>query len=197
MSCGWLYDGEHDWGSSVSREVGEGPLFPSCIICGVSTSGGGSTHLNSAEVGVEAPPAGTLHLCFTWTDRASDWFTHVLEDAAPSQPLVTFLFLIEVVCLFGVSECCSLEIVPIWHNPCTWFPVSDPTVRSVAFFVHVLWWDWFLDFVWNVNEGNLYTLFFLASWLQLSRTLVVDWHFLLPLLNGGAAATELSNCGLT
>lgn len=199
MSGGWLHDGVHDWGSSKCREVGEGPLLPSCITFGVSTSGGGPTLLSSLEAGVEAPSAGIPHLSFTWTDGVSSWSKHLLEDAAPSEYLSTFLFLTEVVCLFGVSEYCALETVLIWHNPCGWFPASDTTVHSVAFLLCVLfgWWDWSLDLVWNCNEGNLHTLLFLDSWLHLSRMLVADWHFLLPRLAGGAAATELSNCGLT
>ena len=196
MSGGWLHGGVPDWGRSKCRAAEEAPLLPSCITFGVSTSGGGETPLNSLEAGVEAPStAGPPQLCVTWADGVSGRSKHLLVDAAPSENLCTFLFLIEAVCLFGVT----LDTVLVfWRDPLGWFPTSDATAHSVAFFACVLFglWDWSLDLVWNVNEGNLHTLPFLDSWLTLSRTLVADWHFLLPRLTGGMG-TELSNCGLT
>ena len=83
----------------------------------MSTSGGGPTLLlNSLAAGVEAPSAGILSV--TLTDGVSGWSEHLLEDAAPSDDLSTFLFLTDVVCLFGVSEYGALEaVLLIWHDP--------------------------------------------------------------------------------
>lgn len=122
----------------------EGRLLPSCTTFGVSTSGGGPTLptsvvLNSSEAGVEDPSAGIIRLSVTGTDGVSGLSKPVLEDAAPSENLSTFLFLIEFGCLFGVSECCTLEaVLLIWHDPCGCFPGSDTTADSVALFVRVL-----------------------------------------------------------
>lgn len=204
MSGGWSHGGVHGWASSKCTEEEEGQLLRSCISFGVSTSGAGPTLLTSVvlsslEAGVETPSAVILHLS-PRIDGVSGWSKHLLEDAAPSENLSTFLFLIEARCLFGVSKYCALGTVfLIWPDSCGWFPASDATVDSVAFFVRVLlaWWDWSLDLVWNDNVGNLHTLLFLDSWLQLSRMLVADWHFLLPRLTGGAAVIEVSNCGVT
>lgn len=186
MSGGWLHVCAHGCGDSMCTEVGEGPLIPSCITFGMSTSGGGPILPSSLEGGVEAHSA----------DKVSGRSVHLLEDAAPPEHLSTFLFLPELVSLCGAAEHCACETVLIWCNPCGWLPASDATPRSAAF-LFLGWWDWSLDLVWNVNEGNLDMLFFLESWLELSRMLLVDWHFLLPCLTGRASGSELSNCGLT
>lgn len=84
----------------------------------MSTSGGGGglTPLTSLEAGVEAPFAAILHLPVT--DVVSGRPEDLPEDAATSENLSAFLFLIDVVCLFGVSEHCALETVRlIWHDP--------------------------------------------------------------------------------
>lgn len=202
MSGGSLHGGVHGWACSKCRELTEGQLLPSWITFGVSTSGGGLTQLtsvvmNSFEAGVETPSAGVLHFSVAWINGVSGWSKHLLVDAALSENLSTLRFLIVVVCLFGVSKHCALEtVLLIWHG---WFPASDTAVDAVDFFVRILfgWWEWSLDLVWNDNGGNLHTLVFLDSWVQLWRMLVAERHLLLPRLTGGAAATELSNCGLT
>lgn len=202
MSGGWLHGGEHSSASSRCTAGEGGHLLSSCMTFGVSTSGAGLMSLNSVvlillKAGVEALSAGGLHL-FPWREWVPGWSKHLLEDAAPSENLPSSLFLIEANCLFGVSSCCALETVFLfWHDPRGWFLAFDTTVGSATFFVRFGGWDWSFDLVWKTNEGNLHTLFFLDSWLQPSRMLVADWHFLLPRLTGGAAATETSNCGLT
>lgn len=207
MSGGWLCGGVHGWASSKCREGEgeEGQLLSSCIAFGVSTSGGRKTsvltsaELNSLEAGVDAPSARILHFSVTWMGGHSP--KHLLDEAAPSEYVSALLFLIEADCLFGVSRHCALETpLVIWQDPSGWLPASGTTADSAAFLLRVCfgWLGWsLLDLVSNVNEGNLHTLFFLDSWLQPSRMLVAEWHFLLPRLTGSTAATELSNCGLT
>lgn len=163
MSGGWLH-GEHERRSNMCRGLGEGHLLPSCITSGVSTLGGGAKLLKWAEAGV----SGVRPLCSTGSEGASDWSKHLLEETAPSERLAALPLLLDVTCLFGVSEFCA-----------------------AVFLVLRGWRGWFLNVDLNVNEGNLHTLFLL------SRMLVADWHLLLPRLAGAAAATEVWNCGLT
>lgn len=169
MSGGCWHGGVHGWGSSRCKDWEERQLIPSWIPIGVSTSGGSpmltSVVLKSFKASTEAPSAGTLHLSVAWTDGISG----PLVFSSASEDLSTFLFLIVLNCLFGVSKHCTLVLL-IWCDPCGWFCPSGLAVDSAAVFLRVVfcWWVWSFGLVWNANAGNLQTLFFLISWVELS-----------------------------
>lgn len=199
MSGDSLHGGVHGWASRKCPQGVDWEMFLSSIAFGVSTSGGGHTLLtsvvlNSSQGSVEAQTAGILHLSDTCTDGLSGSAKHLWWDEVSSENVSALFFLTEANCPFGRLEHCAAETVLLFSAGFlpTW-------VLSIAFFLEIPFgcWVWSFDPVLNSNWGNLQTLFFLDSWLQLSKMLVADWHFLLPRLTGGAVATEMSNCGLT
>lgn len=200
MSGDPLHGGVHGWASSKCPQGVDGEMFLSSIAFGVSTSAGGQTLLtsvvlNSSQGSGGWATAGILHLSDTCIDGLSGSAKHLWWDEVSSENVSALFFLTEANCAFGRH--CAAETVLLFRQvSCLWFPTW---VLSIAFFVEIPFgcWVWSFGPVLNNNWGNLQTLFFLDSWLQLSKMLVADWHFLLPRLTGGAVATEMSNCGLT
>lgn len=152
-----------------------GQLFPSCLIFGVSTSGGGP--------GLLHPPGGVLLSSVTSSTWLSVWFKCSL--GALAEDFGGFLRLL------GAGE----FVLLLWRDPCGWLGLD---VTSAAFFARcpLGLWELSLCAPWNDNRGYLHTVF-LENSLQVSTILVTDWHFLLLRFKRGPLVDEMSNWGST